>query len=387
MILLLATRGVAQPSCPGDCDASGSTDLSDLDRAVRALFDVDSAACDAADLDGDGAVTAAELLRIRVAIVDPPDGCGTEPTPTATPLGGTPRSTWIPLTPLPGGERQEVAVTALDGRVYVIGGFTATGAGSSAVEVYDTTADQWDRAADLPTRRNHAGAAALDGFVYVVGGFVGAGFTPASDVYRYDSSMNEWSSRAALARPRGALALVALNGKLYATGGSGDGGSITDHASYDPAADEWTELAPLPSARNHLAAAAVDGYLYVIGGRRDGSGNVNTDAVDRYDPASNTWASRAPMPTARSGHAVALLAGRLVVMGGEVNLANPPTYVFPEVEVYDPAADSWIALDPMAVARHGIGAATVGDLVYVPGGATHTGFGATANSDALQILW
>jgi N-acetylneuraminic acid mutarotase len=269
----------------------------------------------------------------------------------------------------------------------VVGGFTATGAGSAAVEAYDTAANRWERAADLPARRNHAGAAALDGFLYVVGGFVGSSFTPASDVYRFDPSTGDWSSRASLPAPRGALALAALGGRLYATGGSGAAGSLTDHAVYDPDADQWTGLEPLPSARNHLAAAVVDGYLYVIGGRRDGSGNMNATAVDRYDPDTDAWSARVPMPTARSGHAVAVLDGRIVVMGGEVNLDNPPTYVFPEVEVYDPAADRWIALDPMPVPRHGIGAATVGDLIYVPGGATHAGFDATAHSDALRILW
>jgi hypothetical protein len=40
----------------------------------------------------------------------------------------------------------------------------------------------------------------------------------------------------------------------------------------------------------------------------------------------------------------------------------------------------------MPVPRHGIGAAAVGDLFYVPGGATSAGFGATAHHDALRIF-
>jgi N-acetylneuraminic acid mutarotase len=92
------------------------------------------------------------------------------------------------------------------------------------------------------------------------------------------------------------------------------------------------------------------------------------------------------MPTPRSGLAAAVFAGRIVVMGGEVNFDNPPTNVFVEVEVYDPASVRWTSLDPMAVPRHGIGAATVGDLIYVPGGATRAGFAATAYSDTLRIF-
>ena len=41
----------------------------------------------------------------------------------------------------------------------------------------------------------------------------------------------------------------------------------------------------------------------------------------------------------------------------------------------------------MPVPRHGIGAVTVGELLYVPGGAIQAGFGATAHHDALRISW
>jgi hypothetical protein len=80
-----------------------------------------------------------------------------------------------------------------------------------------------------------------------------------------------------------------------------------------------------------------------------------------------------------------VLDGRIVVMGGEVNAANPPTRVFAEVEIYEPTHDRWTSIEPMAVPRHGIGAATVGGLIYVPGGATRAGFAATDHADLLEI--
>jgi N-acetylneuraminic acid mutarotase len=387
VLALLSVRAVAQPPCPGDCDGNGATSADDFALALRAVFAAAPVDCAAADLDGSGTVTAAELLRIRSAIIQPPPSCTGAPTPTATPVPGTPRSMWIPLTPLPGGARQEVGVAALAGRIYVIGGFTETTAGSAAVEVYDSATNLWQRVADLPAQRNHVGAAALANQLYVAGGFVGSGFTPAADVYRYEPSADQWTPVASLPAARGALALAELGGKLYASGGSGAAGSVAAHAVYDPATDAWTDLMPLPSPRNHLAAVALDSALYVIGGRSDGSGDANTGELDRYDPAVNGWTVLAPMPTARSGHAAAVVSGRIVVMGGEVNFDNPPTYVFPQVELYDPAANTWTALDPMPVPRHGIGAATVGELIYVPGGAQHGGFDATDHSDALRLLF
>ncbi len=393
-LLLLTARADAQPACPGDCDGNQTTSDAEFAQAVRAAFDAGGATCPAADLDGNGVVTAAELLRIWIAIVAPPAGCGVEatptesasPTPTATPATpATPRSMWIPLTPLPGGPRQEIGVTALAGRVYVIGGLTDLGGVSRAVEVYDTAANRWESAADLPAPRHHIGAAALGGQVYAVAGYSDQAFSPVSNVYRYDPVADDWSPVDSLPTARGALAVAELGGKLYASGGSGPSGSVTDHAVYDPDANEWTELAPLPSPRNHLAAVGLDGYVFVIGGRSDGGGNANTGELDCYDPDTNTWDVLTPMPTARSGHAAAVFGSRIVVMGGEVNNDNPPTRVFVEVEMYDPATDEWTSLDPMAVPRHGIGAATVGDLIYVPGGATRAAFAATDYADALLL--
>jgi N-acetylneuraminic acid mutarotase len=361
--LLLATALLT--TCSGDCDANDAVDQADLAQAVTALFTPD--ACAAADADANGSVTAAELLQVVLAL----DGACSE---------------WIELPALPGGARQEVGVAALDQQVYVIGGFDAQGGGSRQVEVYAVDSGEWSRAATLPALRNHVGAAALDGAVWVVGGFVGSGFAPAAEVYRYDPAGDEWTTVAPLPAPRGALAVAAVQGLVYAVGGSGAGGSLRDCSAYHPGDDMWTACAPLPTPRNHLAAAALDGLLYVAGGRGDGSGFANSAALDRYDPSTNRWTALAPMPTARSGHALAAIGGRLVAMGGEVNDANPPTRVFPQVELYDPLRDRWARLDPMALPRHGIGAATVGDLVIVPGGATFAGFGATDHADALRLL-
>ena len=395
-------------SCPGDCNADCTTARAELDRAVHAIFDPAFAACAAADADASGNVRSPDLLLIASAIVAPPSGCIREPAPTATPTlpartatstttrtatatpspEGTPASTWIPLAPLQEGPRQEVGVAAIGNTIYVIGGFDGVG----RVEAYDIPTNEWTTVANLPQARNHIGAAAIGGFVYSVGGFVGNGFTPADEVYRYDPERDVWREVTSLPTRRGALAVAAVEGLLYAVGGDGfespedtTRSNVTRHDVYDPETDEWTELPPLPSARNHLAAAGFDGRLYVVGGRFDGGGSNNSAALERYDPSTQQWQSLAPMPTARSGLAAAVLNGRLVVVGGEVNPAIADG-VYPQVEVYDFATDRWESLDPMAVPRHGIGAAAVGDLIYVPGGATRAGFQATDHHDALRIF-
>ncbi len=399
-VALVAVSAAAAQVCPGDCNGDGRVVEAEVAQVIAEIFERGD--CPRADADGDGMVGAADLLRAVLARAGAP-GCGggtptetapaspsptptataSTPSPTASPPS-TPRSTWIPLTPLPQGPRQEVGVAELDGRIFVIGGLTASGQGSPEVEVYDADTNTWSRAAPLPDARHHVGAAALGGAVYSVGGFFRSSFSPRAETFRYDPQGNQWIEVAPLPAARGALAVAALGGRLYAVGGSGAGGSVTDHAAYDPLTNQWIPRAALPGARNHLAAVALPDGVYVVGGRVDGGGNNNRASLHRYDPASNTWQALASMPTARSGHAAAVLGGRIVVIGGEVNPATP-SGVFAEVEIYDPATNRWTSIDPMVLPRHGIGAATVGSLIYVPGGAFEAGFAASDHADALLI--
>lgn len=68
------------------------------------------------------------------------------------------------------------------------------------------------------------------------------------------------------------------------------------------------------------------------------------------------WVVKAPMP------------GRLFVFGGEA-----PAGTFNQTEAYDPVTDRWNTLTPTPTARHGFGAAVVGEVIYVIGGGPRPG--------------
>ncbi len=53
--------------------------------------------------------------------------------------------------------------------------------------------------------------------------------------------------------------------------------------------------------------------------------------------------------------------------------------------VVDPAIDAWTELPPMQTGRHGIYAAVLGNVVYLPGGATQQGLGVTGVNEAYVI--
>jgi N-acetylneuraminic acid mutarotase len=79
---------------------------------------------------------------------------------------------------------------------------------------------------------------------------------------------------------------------------------------------------------------------------------------------------RNPLPTARSGHGATLYRGQIFCMGGEGS-----NRVFAQNEAYDPVADKWQAYAPMLTPRHGMGAVTIGDAIYVAGGGPVMGGG------------
>ena len=121
--------------------------------------------------------------------------------------------------------------------------------------------------------------------------------------------------------------------------------------------------------------------IYAAGGRESGIAD-HLPRLDAFNPATGVWSQRASMPTSRGGIAAAVLDGWLYVFGGEGNVARS-SEVFVNVEAYDPTTDSWQVLAPMPTPRHGTGAAAVGKIIYVPGGATLAGFGAVDTNEAL----
>jgi len=273
--------------------------------------------------------------------------------------------------------RQETGAAVIGTTLYVAGGFDAAGSPSAVLEAYDPATDVWTTRAPLPAALHHPGAAAAGGTLYVVGGLAGAGFTAVASTYAYDPAADAWTARAPLPAPRGALGVAVVDGRIYAVGGFRDGGSVADAAVYDPASDRWTVLPPMPTARDHLAAAAIDGIVYAVGGRTA----ILFDRLEAFDPATGAWTTRAPMPTARGGLAAAAVLGRLFAFGGEGNAADPRG-IFRETEAWDAAADRWSRLADMPTPRHGMAAATMGAVVWVAGGATVQGFGASGANEA-----
>ncbi|AXQ30871.1 kelch repeat-containing protein [Solimonas sp. K1W22B-7] len=288
---------------------------------------------------------------------------------------------WHTRAPLPA-PRQEHGVAELDGDIYVVGGMDGLGLTLASAIAYDPASDSWREIAPLPKPIHHPGVAAANGRLYVLGGFnlVTPAFIALGDVYEYDAAANTWRARASLpaGRQRGAAAVGVIDGRIYLAGGQRNLQATTEFDVYDPVADQWTTLPDLPTAREHVAGAAVDGRFYAIGGR---SGELHGE-VEAYDPRTRQWQARAALPTPRGGGAAGVVNGRIIMVGGEGN-DDSPRGVFGQSEIYDPGSDTWRALAPMLLPRHGIGAAGYQGRLHVPGGADREILGPTDVNDAL----
>jgi hypothetical protein len=283
---------------------------------------------------------------------------------------------WQLLAPMPMGARQEHCVAAVGGLVYAIGSFNGN-TNNTRLEAYDPATNTWSQKATMPFGGDHCNAAATATKIYVLGA---TGTTQSAE---YDPVANSWTMKRPIPTQRAAAATAAIGDKVYVAGGMSTMGrnvTVREFAAYDSATDTWEILPDLPEIqRNHGPAAAVGGILYLLGGRSGPPNNATEgllDRVDAYDPATRVWTSKAAMPRPRGGTVAGVIGGLIVVTGGEGNNVNANAMrVFPETDVYDPVANSWRTVAPMRTPRHGMGAGVVGNVMYVPGGATAQGGG------------
>jgi N-acetylneuraminic acid mutarotase len=298
-------------------------------------------------------------------------------------LNSSPRvvaTKWQRSPDLTQGPRQECGVAAVDGQIIVVGGFDATRSIVEIAEAYNPGKGAWRRLARMPMPLHHPNVASARGRLYIVGGLEQQTFMAIGVTFEYDPVGDRWSAASGLppATQRGASAVAAIGDRIYVAGGARDGVAVTDVSAYDVVDNRWQSLPPLPVATEHTVGAAVNGLFYVIGGR---SGVTLRDQVQIFDPATSRWSAGRPMPTPRGGLMGGVVRNRIHVVGGEGNRAAA-SGVFDQHEAYDPAHDVWTTLEPMRVPRHGTGAASVDDVLYIPGGATVQGFGAVASCEA-----
>jgi N-acetylneuraminic acid mutarotase len=275
--------------------------------------------------------------------------------------------TWTFKTPMPTG-RSFTSGAGVDGKIYVIGGFSSLYSLTTANEMYDHTTDQWTMMEDMPQGRCAHATCVYHGKIYVFGGLSPSPYGSSNkNVYEYDPQTNIWTEKADMPYANAGCGIAVVEDTIYLIGGSLSASSPPNSTvmAYNPVAESWTQKADMPKARCGLSACVVDGKIYAIGGTTENWQVVFYKQVEVYDPSTDTWTRKSDMPTGRWNFGTCVVDGKIYAIGG---WSGTGEVICPTNEVYDPIMDKWATKSPMQQKRHGAVVCSIGDKIYAIGG-------------------
>jgi len=226
-------------------------------------------------------------------------------------------NTWVSKQPMPTA-RIRFGITVFENKIYVMGGADANGF-TDANEVYDPATDTWEIKASMPAGgRAELAVNAVNGKIYAIGGFfLGIFWIPSNLTEVYDPVTDTWTTNAEIPTAVYSCTSAVVDNKIYLIE---NGRSVTIpclNQIYDTETDTWSYGQPIPTRVVGAAAVATTGVyapkrIYVIGG-----GDLFTyDLNQIYDPATDTWTTGTAMPTPRQRLGVVVLNDTLYAIGG-----------------------------------------------------------------------
>jgi hypothetical protein len=300
------------------------------------------------------------------------------PTPTCT-------ASWSAGPNMPTVLVRAVGVYFPDGNFYTMGGRTADTAGSDFQHVlrYSPGTNSWNQmTVTLPDNQMNnmaCGVLTLGGtpYIYCVGGSAAGQTTAAARVFYYNpvtdtvvtlTAGDNWPGDAAGTILPGGFAET--GNKMYILGGFNINVSSTNQIwQFDPTAavgSKWTQMTNTPVGIMYAPTAAIGGIIYV-GGASDYSGGTVIDTTNSFsfNPTTNTTAAIAPIPRATGETRGLNFCNKMYVMGGGRVTPNPST----EVDVYDPASNTWSLGIPFMTPRRNFPTDTDGtNNIWLSGG-------------------
>src|ERR1700694_182736 len=206
-------------------------------------------------------------------------------------------------------------------------------------------------------------------------------------------AQGRWLKLAPFPEPAEELLGVAANGKFYVFCGLAPGWKpIGMVYEYDPGADRWTKKNTMALPSHHVSFTEYKGKIYAFGGfvlpQSGPPAWVPIDNAWEYDPARDTWRALAPLPTSRGSPVAVTVGDNMYVIGGAVtgpkeSAVHPARAHFSTgaVEEYDPAANTWRSRTALPTPRNHATAGVVNGKVYVIGGRVGGAFVSSGSSN------
>jgi serine/threonine protein kinase/N-acetylneuraminic acid mutarotase len=169
---------------------------------------------------------------------------------------------WAELPPLQHA-RAAAAAAVVGDKLVVVGGQDHKQL-VAQTEVFD--GKSWTQAADLPTPREHLAAVSDGVYVYTVGGRLLSADQNSAAFERFDPISGNWDKLADMPTRRGSYGAAFIDGRIVAVGGEEPTRVLATVEMYDISTGKWSTQAPLGTPRHGEVVAAVDQTVYCIGG-------------------------------------------------------------------------------------------------------------------------
>ncbi|MFQ5419574.1 MAG: kelch repeat-containing protein [Anaerolineae bacterium] len=297
-------------------------------------------------------------------------------------------SKWVQLDNMPLHRTRHTAVV-VGQDIYVLGGQTTvdqTPTLSNRLERFETDTGNWVRLADMPGG-GYAGtdAVAVNGRIYIPAGFDGNKNLVNGQHWAYDIAANQWLTRTNAPWPGGVPFAWSAVIPSPAENGYYVAGGMSSYPPLDPSAtthndvffysitnDLWIIRPSLPSGRYALTGALAGGKICIVGGLEStGSSSIllgNGACIGNLTSGDTKWTLTGNMTVPRyyAGSAVGP-DGKWYVFGGVDGSGEAVS----EIDVYDPTAGSWSALDityDLGARRIGVNGPTIPARAWARGG-------------------
>jgi DNA-binding CsgD family transcriptional regulator/N-acetylneuraminic acid mutarotase len=125
--------------------------------------------------------------------------------------------------------------------------------------------------------------------------------------------------------------------------------------------EQWRNLTPLPTDRTGLAVVAYENQIFTFGGQTsDGVSGVS----ELLDLQTNIWSQVASKPLPVADINAASIGGLIYIPGGRSSSGDPIN----SMEIYDPKTNQWLPGTNLPKAISGYGLVTYEGKLYVIGG-------------------
>lgn len=265
---------------------------------------------------------------------------------------------WEFKTNLPS-EREDFAMSEIDGKIYFIGGEKGKGNKLNTVDIYDINTDTWTTGTNINTARSYASSVVVNKKIYLLGGRISDSNYGGIEVY--DPVKNTWTNEGSMLNPREMMGVIAYDNKIYCAGGVGVDEWVNTFDVYDTITKTWEVKANILEKRQYPAIGYYDGHIYLIGGEFD---TEPLYSVEEYDIGNDSWSFKKDAPWNISDMAYATVENKIYIIGGwswESDYTNKTTVAYimqptleDKAEELVKKAESTLSLEDISNAREAV---------------------------------